>query len=178
MRIEKERSQFLLVDMQEKLFPYIDGNANIAKKATTLIEGMKALSVPMLAARQYPKGLGETIEGLRPYFSTYHDKMTFSCCGNETLVTELQRTDRKNVIIAGIEAHICVLQTVIDLKALGFLPIVVVDAVGSRTKRDYKTALQRMKYEGAILTTVESILFELCYQAGTDAFKIISRLVK
>ena len=178
MRIEKDKSQLLLVDMQEKLFPFIAGNTNIVKKTITLIEGMKALSVPMMAARQYPKGLGDTIEALRPYFSAYHDKMTFSCCGNETLLAELQSTDRKNIIIAGIEAHICVLQTVIDLKALGYLPIVVVDAVGSRTKRDYKTALERIKYEGGILTTVESILFELCFQAGSEAFKTISRLVK
>jgi nicotinamidase-related amidase len=178
MRLKKENAQFLLVDMQEKLFPYIAGNELIAKKVMTLIEGMKAFDVPMLAAQQYPKGLGSTIEELRPYFSTYHDKMTFSCCGNEPLVKVLCERDRKNVIIAGIEAHICVLQTVIDLKALGFLPIVVVDAVGSRTKGDYEIALERIKYEGAILTTVESILFELCYQAGSDAFKTISRLVK
>lgn len=178
MRLEKESSQFLLVDMQEKLFPYIVGNEIIAKKVITLMEGMKALEIPMMAAQQYPKGLGNTIEQLRPYFSTYHDKLTFSCCGNESLVKELHKQDSKNVIIAGIEAHICVLQTTIDLKALGFQPIVVVDAIGSRTKSDYEIALERMKFEGVILTTVESILFELCYQAGSDAFRAISKLVK
>jgi nicotinamidase-related amidase len=178
MRLEKEKSQFLLVDMQEKLFPYIVGNEIIVKKVKTLMEGMKALEVPMMAAQQYPKGLGNTIEELRPYFSKYHDKMTFSCCGNEALVKELHEQNSKNVIVAGIEAHICVLQTVIDLKEFGFQPIVVVDAIGSRTRSDYEIALERMKYEGAILTTVESILFELCYQAGSDAFRTISRLVK
>jgi nicotinamidase-related amidase len=178
MRLEKEKSQFLLVDMQEKLFPYIAGNEIIVKKVKTLMEGMKALEVPMMAAQQYPKGLGNTIEELRPYFSKYHDKMTFSCCGNEALVKELHEQNSKNVIVAGIEAHICVLQTVIDLKEFGFQPIVVVDAIGSRTRSDYEIALERMKYEGAILTTVESILFELCYQAGSDAFRTISRLVK
>ncbi|MDF2633828.1 MAG: isochorismatase hydrolase [Pelosinus sp.] len=178
MRLEKENSQFLLVDVQEKLFPYIVGNEIVAKKAILLMEGMKALEIPMTAAQQYPKGLGNTIEELRPFFTKFHDKMTFSCCGNEMLVKELHEQDRKNIIIAGIEAHICVLQTVIDLKALGFQPIVVVDAVGSRTRSDYEIALERMKYEGAILTTVESILFELCFQAGSDAFRTISKLVK
>lgn len=178
MRLEKAKTQFLLVDMQEKLFPYIAGNEMIAKKNMTLLEGMKALTIPMLAAEQYPKGLGNTIEELRPYFSVYHHKTTFSCCGNGALVKALHEQDRKNVIIGGIEAHICVLQTVIDLKELGFLPIVAVDAVGSRARGDYEIALERMKYEGAILTTVESILFELCYQAGSDTFRTISRLVK
>jgi len=178
MRLEKEKSQFLMVDVQEKLFPYIVGGEIIAKKITILIEGLKALEVPIMAAQQYPKGLGNTIEQLRPYFSEYHDKTTFSCCGNEALVKELHERDSKNVIIAGIEAHICVLQTVIDLIEFGFQPIVVADAIGSRTRSDYEIALERMKYEGAILTTVESILFELCYQAGSDAFRTISRLVK
>lgn len=178
MRIEKEKSQLLMIDIQEKLFPHIENNDVLGKKIVTLLEGMKALTVPIMAARQYPKGLGDTIEELGVYFSQYYDKMTFSCCGSENILEELQKTDRKNIIITGIEAHICVLQTIIDLKALGFTPIVVVDAIGSRDRRDYEIALKRMEYEGAVLTTVESILFELCHTAGTEEFKIISRLVK
>jgi hypothetical protein len=178
MRIEKENSLLLVVDIQEKLFPYIENHEALSKKAVTLAEGMKALGVPMLAARQYPRGLGDTIEDLRPFFTGYCDKTTFSCCADEPLLVRLQEMRRKNIIIIGIEAHICVLQTVVDLKARGFLPIVVTDAVGSRNHHDYDTALRRMEYEGAILTTVESILFEFCREAGTDVFKIISRLVK
>ena len=178
MRIEREKSQLLMVDIQEKLFPHIENKDVLGKRIITLLVGMNALSVPIMAARQYPKGLGDTIEELRVYFSQYYDKMTFSCCGSENILEELHKADRKNIIITGIEAHICVLQTVIDLKALGFTPIVVVDAIGSRYKRDYEIALNRMKYEGAVLTTVESILFELCHTAGTEEFKIISRLVK
>jgi len=178
MRIEKEKSQLLMVDIQEKLFPHIENQDVIGKKVITLLEGMKTLAVPIMAARQYPKGLGDTIKELGVYFPQSYDKMTFSCCGSENILAELQKTDRKNIIIIGIEAHICVLQTVIDLKALGFTPIVVVDAIGSRARRDYEIALKRMEYEGAIVTTVESILFELCHTAGTEEFKIISRLVK
>ncbi|MBC8014964.1 MAG: hydrolase [Sporomusaceae bacterium] len=178
MRIKKESSQLLMVDIQEKLFPHIENKDVLGKKIITLLEGMKALAVPIMAARQYPKGLGDTIEELGVYFTQYYDKMTFSCCGSENILEVLRKAQRKNVIIIGIEAHICVLQTVIDLKALGFTPIVVIDAIGSRTRRDYEIALKRMEYEGAILTTVESILFELCHTAGTEEFKLISRLVK
>jgi len=178
MRIKKEKSQLLMIDIQEKLFPYIENNEVLEKKVVTLLAGMEALAVPIMAARQYPKGLGDTIEGLGTYFSQYYDKTTFSCCSSENILEELRKTDRRNIIITGIEAHICVLQTVIDLKALGFTPIVVADAIGSRDRRDYEIALKRMEYEGAVLTTVESILFELCRRAGTEEFKMISRLVK
>ena len=178
MRIEREKSQVLVVDIQEKLFPHMENQEVLKEKIITLLEGTKVLAVPMMAARQYPKGLGDTIEELGSNFTQYYDKMTFSCCGSEHLLEALHKTGRKNIIITGIEAHVCVLQTVIDLKALGFTPIVVVDAIGSRERQDYDIALKRMEYEGAVLTTVESILFELCHTAGTEEFKKISRLVK
>ncbi|WP_371381350.1 hydrolase [Sporomusa aerivorans] len=178
MRIAKSDSVLLMIDIQEKLYPHMENKEALRQKVSTLLEGGKALGVPLLAARQYPQGLGATIEEFRPYFTDYYDKMTFSCCGNENLTGKLQATKCKNVIIAGIEAHICVLQTVVDLKALGYLPVVVADAVSSRNHHDYEFALRRMEYEGAILTTVESILFELCGQAGSDVFKTISRLIK
>lgn len=178
MRINKETAMLLMIDIQDKLFPHMENKDALAEKMVTLLKGMQTLAIPMLAARQYPQGLGDTIEELRPYFEGYFDKITFSCCGDDALLAKLKTTSRQNIIIAGIEAHICVLQTVIDLKALGFFPIVVTDAIGSRHRYDYEIALKRMEYEGAILVTVESILFELCYQAGTDVFKAISRLVK
>ena len=179
VRIDKENALLLVVDMQEKLVPHINHNKELIQKTLTLLAGFQALAIPMMAARQYPRGLGDTIEELRSYFTDgYWDKLTFSCCGSEPLLAQLQGSGRKAVIIAGIEAHICVLQTVIDLKDNGFLPVVVTDAVGSRTHRDYEIALRRMEQEGAVLTTVESILFELCRQAGSDAFKTISKLVK
>jgi len=178
MRIDIEDSLLLLIDVQEKLYPHMQNKEALSQKTVTLLNGAKALGLPIMAARQYPQGLGDTIEELRPYFNNYYDKMTFSCCGNDNLIAKLRETGCKNVIITGIEAHICVLQTVIDLKELGYLPIVVSDAISSRRQQDYEIALRRMEYEGALITTVESILFELCRQAGTDVFKTISRLVK
>ncbi len=178
MRITKEESLVLLVDVQEKLHPHMENKEELTQKIITLLKGIAALEIPLMAARQYPQGLGDTIGLLRPHITECYDKITFSCCGNDKLVDKLRESGRKYVIIAGIEAHVCVLQTVIDLKLLGFLPIVVTDAVSSRNHYDYDVALRRMEYEGAILTTVESILFELCREAGTEVFKTISRLVK
>ena len=178
MRIETADSLVLIIDMQEKLVPHIADNATIKAQTALLLAGTAALGLPRLAARQYPKGLGVSIAEIRPYFDGYCDKTTFSCCGSEALLGQLQNSGRKNIIIAGVEAHICVLQTVIDLKAYGFLPVVTADAIGSRREGDYRIALRRMEQEGAVLTTVESILFELCRQAGSEAFKTISRLVK
>lgn len=178
MRIKQEDSLVLMVDVQEKLFPHIDGKDGLAAKMSMLAAGSKALGVPMIAARQYPQGLGDIIGELRSYCGRPYDKVTFSCCGDERLLEAIRQSGKKTVILLGIEAHICVLQTVIDLKQHGFLPVVAADAVGSRKTADYEIALRRMEYEGAVLTTVEAILFELCHQAGTDVFKTISRLVK
>lgn len=178
MRINKEESLVLLIDVQEKLYPHMENKEMLSQKIITLLEGMKTLGVPLVAARQYPQGLGDTIGELRPYINGHYDKITFSCCGNENLLAKLRESGCKYVIITGIEAHICVLQTVIDLKTAGYLPIIVTDAISSRKHWDYEIALRRMEYEDAILTTVESILFELCREAGTDTFKAISRLIK
>ena len=178
MRIEKEKAIFLLIDVQEKLYPHMENKEALVTKTVTLLSGLAALDVPAVAARQHPQGLGDTIEQLRPYFGGYYDKKDFSCCGHEDLMAKVAETGRKQVIIAGIEGHICVLQTALDLKTLGFQPVVVVDAISSRSRQDYDIALRRMEQEGVLLTTVESILFELCRVSGTAQFKAISKLVK
>ena len=178
MRILKENSLLLIIDVQEKLYDHMENAATLSASILTLLQGAEALGVPVAAARQYPQGLGDTIEALRPHIKEHYDKITFSCCGNSELLSRLSETNCKSVIIAGIEAHVCVLQTVIDLKAAGYLPVVVVDAISSRRRQDYDIALRRMEAEGALLATVESILFELCRESGSAAFKAISRLVK
>ena len=104
--------------------------------------------------------------------------MAFSCCDDTGFMNELKTFGKKNVIIAGIESHVCVLQTTIDLLENNYQPIVVEDCVSSRTLNNKNMAIERMRQEGAIITTYESILFELCRFSGTDAFKAISKLVK
>ncbi|MDU4961622.1 MAG: isochorismatase family protein [Sporomusaceae bacterium] len=178
MRIEAADSLVLIIDMQEKLLPHIDRGEEITAKASLLLAGTAALGLPRLAARQYPKGLGDTVAAISSYFDTYWDKTSFSCCGSEPLLAQLQQSGKNKIILAGVESHVCVLQTAIDLKAAGFLPVIAADATGSRRDGDYRIALRRLEQEGALLTTVESILFELCRQAGSEAFKTISQLVK
>ncbi len=131
-------------------------------------------------SEQYKKGLGETIPTLKEIITpTYAiEKKTFSCVDHANFVADLSLLNKQNVIIVGIESHICVMQTAIDLKELGYNPIVVVDAIGSRTIENKMIAVERMKQEGVLLTSVESILFEWCRDAGNDEFKSISKLIK
>ncbi len=180
MRILSEETIGLIIDFQERLFPHIAENESIEKKTITLIKGLKYLAVPLIVTQQYTKALGETIPAIAASVGTFApvEKLAFSCCDEPAFVDKLKKTGKSKLIIAGIEAHICVTQTVIDLVASGFQPIVVVDCVSSRNLQDKKIALSRMKQEGALLTTCEAILFELTRFSRTETFKSISKLVK
>lgn len=180
MRILKEESAGLIVDIQERLFPHIFEYEKIEKNTQILIDGLKILEVPIIVTEQYRKGLGLTIPSISNALEDYEsiEKMSFSCCDNENFEAELERVNKKNVIIAGIETHVCVLQTVADLLEAGYQPVVVEDCVSSRKEKDKNIAIKRMRQEGAIITSYESILFELARVSGTDSFKAISKLVK
>ena len=145
-----------------------------------LIQGFKILEIPVVATQQYTKGLGSTVKSLSQYLSGILkiEKLSFSCCGEPDFMNELRRHRKKFVIMAGIETHVCVLQTATDLIESGYKPVVVKDCVSSREPGDKETAISRMRDEGAIISSCESILFELCQIAGTDKFKAISKLVK
>jgi len=180
MRVLKEESAGLVVDIQERLFPHIYEHERIEKNTQILIEGLKILEVPVIVTEQYRKGLGLTIPSISNALENYEsiEKLSFSCCDNENFKAELERVNKKNVIIAGIETHVCVLQTVVDLIEAGYQPVVVDDCVSSRKERDKNIAIERMRQEGAIITSYESILFELARVSGTASFKAISKLVK
>ncbi len=180
MRIIKEQSVGLIIDIQEKLFPYIFQNELIAKNTITLIEGLKHLGVPITVTQQYTKGLGETIEPVKQALGECQifEKMAFSCFDDLAYKQELGKLKPKFVIIAGIESHVCVLQTTIDLIGNGFIPVVIEDCISSRTENNKRIAIERMRKEGAFISTYESILFELCRYSGTPEFKGISKLVK
>jgi hypothetical protein len=181
MRIKREDSLLVAVDYQEKILPAVLNREELMKKSLRLIRGMKALGVPMLVSEQYPKGLGKTVgevaELVGEEFNPV-EKMTFSCAGEEEFMKRLAATGRKTVIICGIEAHVCVLQTVIDLMGEGYTVVMVKDCVSSRFAEDLEVGLKRAELEGAIITTSESLLFELTEVAGSDVFKTISKLVK
>jgi nicotinamidase-related amidase len=180
MRIKAADSTGLVVDIQERLFPHMYGGEKLLKRVLILLEGLKALDIPILVTEQYPKGLGSTLKPLSEVLESINpiEKISFSCCGEPDFLALLNKGKKKWVILCGIEAHVCVLQTVLDLIEMGITPVVVSDCVSSRNSEDLKVALERMRSEGAVITTSESILFELAVVAGTPQFKQISRLVK
>jgi len=180
MRILKERTAALVIDVQERLYPFIFENEKLTRNMTTLIEGLKIIGVPIFVTEQYVKGLGPTIEPVANLLGTHPhiEKMTFSCCDEPRVMEGIAVTGKENIILAGIESHVCVLQTAIDLKRNGYQPVVVEDCVSSRRENDKRIAIERMRHEGVIITTCESILFELLRYSGTEQFRGISRLVK
>lgn len=180
MRVLKEETIGLIIDIQERLFPHIYEIEDISSNTQILIKGLNALEIPIIVTQQYTKALGETVKPVKEALGDFNavEKITFSCCDEPSFLSKLDGFHTKNVIVAGIEAHVCVTQTVIDLMSAGYKAIVVTDCISSRKKNDKKIALKRMQFEGAILTTYEAILFELCRIAKTDTFKHISKLVK
>lgn len=180
MHITPEAAVGLVIDLQERLLPHIQQNKELVDRCMIFVKGLKLLNVPVLSTEQYPRGLGKTDSCIREILTPDMplEKITFSCCGTEDLMSRLESKERNIVLIAGIETHVCVLQTAIDLHDQGFVPVVVEDAVGSRRETDNQTALRRIVAEGILTTTVESVLFELMKTARHPQFKNISQLVK
>ena len=175
----REDSRLLIVDVQEKLVPLIHERERMIFNCSRLIRGAKALGVPVSATEQYPSGLGATVKTLAELLDDIPEKIRFSCAAKLDWATAAEaEDDRDKVIVAGIEAHVCVQQTVLDLLALGYRPYVPADAVASRNEFDWQIALDRMALSGAVITTTEAILFELCETADAAEFKAISELVK
>ena len=169
MRITAKDSVCLIVDYQEKILPAIADRERLIENSVKLLQGLRILGIPMVMTAQYSKGLGVNIPPIS-------DKKTFSSAGCQEVLEAVK--DKKYVIICGIEAHVCVLQTVIDLKEMGYQPVLVEDCISSRNLHDKEIALLRARDEGALLTTSESILFELTVTAEHEQFKQISKLVK
>ncbi len=180
MRITKENTVGLIIDIQERLLPAMEENETLLHNCQILVNGLQELSIPLLATQQYTKGLGETVEGIRSIVKDFSpiEKKDFSCCDESLFAEALKKADAKNVIICGMESHVCVLQTAIDLKEAGYTPVVVMDCVGSRSYDNVDLAAERFRYEGIMMTSYESILFELTKSATAPEFKAISKLVK
>ncbi len=171
-------SRLLIVDMQEKLLAAMKERETVISNCLKLVRGANVLEVPVDATEQYPKGLGGTVDVLADLIAERPAKMRFSC--TESLEWAKQGTTPDQpyqVVLAGIEAHVCVLQTAFDLLANGFEVFVVADAATSRNRTDYEFGLKRMADSGVQLVTTEMVLFEWCEVAGTDEFKQISRII-
>ena len=178
--LKTNSTTLLIIDIQERILPVILNNQTVVDNTLKLIKGFKILGLPIYFTEQYPKGLGPThqlIKGelgdLKPF-----DKMSFSCSGAGNLFEELKSKNLSQIVVCGIEAHVCVQQTVLDLIENNFQVNLAADAVSSRKEIDYKVAIDRMRSIGCEITTTESILFELLNVCGTIQFKEISKLVK
>lgn len=180
MILDAKHTQAICVDIQERLFPHIHGHDELARRCAILIRGLRLLDVPIVVTEQYVKGLGTTIESIREALGAYQpiEKITFSCCGAPEVEARILSGHRHHVILFGIETHVCVQQTALDLLSQGQTVIVIEDCVSSRNPNDKRIAIERMRQAGAVITTMESVLFEVLRQAGTDTFKQISALVK
>ncbi len=181
VKLDPARALVLVVDVQERLCPAMppEDLARLVKYAQALLGGARELGLPVLATEQYPKGLGPTIPALRELLpSPPLTKMHFSCAPDPGFAAALEATRRRQVVIAGMEAHVCVFQTARDLAAQGFEVHVCADAVTSRTEEHRRVGLELCREAGAVVTTAETALFDLLGQCGTPQFKRVSALVK
>ena len=179
--LNRRSSRLLIVDVQEKLFAALDEQVQdrLLDACRFLSEGARLLEVPITATEQYPQGLGPTVASLVEFADSRPAKKRFSgveCTGWPTAAEVTD--DRFQIVVAGMETHVCVLQTVLDLLAAGYQTYVVIDAVAGRGRIDHGVAIERMANSGAIITTAESVLFEWCESSDAAEFKQLSALVK
>jgi nicotinamidase-related amidase len=179
-RLRRAESGLIVVDIQERLLPAIDEKERVVQNSVRLIQGAGVLKVPVFATEQYRKGLGATVPevaaamtGVAPL-----EKLTFSACGAAGFAEALKVRNVRDAVLCGIEAHVCVAQTGLDLLDAGLRVFVAVDAVSSRTAQNCQLGLERMRDAGAVMVSTEMVLFEWLERAGTDEFKRIHALVK
>jgi len=179
--LELTRSALAIIDVQEAFRTSINNFTAIAERIAVMVQGAKLLGLPILLTEQYPKGLGHTaseIMAVLPDSVRVIEKTTFSSCGVQPFQSALEQAGTKHVMVCGIEAHICVNQTVHDLLAAGFTVHLLTDCVGSRKLPDRKAATRKMQMSGAIFSTVEMALFELIRDAQHEQFRAIQKLIK
>lgn len=179
--LESSNAVLVVIDVQEKLCRAMDEKVleRLVRNSTILLEAAKELDIPVVATEQYVKGLGETLPALKHNLAdSALEKMTFSCCGDDAFRDKLKKLGRKQVIVVGMETHVCVLQTVIELLDAGYSVHLVRDAVMSRRKDNWFVGLETAKAAGAVITSTEAALFQLLKIAGTESFKKLSKLVR
>ena len=178
--LEQNNTALLIIDVQERLAKVMKVKETVVANCVHLVEVAKTYDMPVLVTEQYPKGLGPTVEEIRNAVPGYRpvEKLTFSCCEEQSFLDELRRLNRKHIILAGMETHVCVLQTGISLLRKGFHVHLVKDAVCSRAKENWKTGIGFLRDAGAVITCTETVLFQILKIAGTEEFKALSRRIK
>jgi nicotinamidase-related amidase len=177
-RLTGAHGALLVVDVQDKLLERIIDRDTVIANSVRLVKAAQQLHMPVWATEQYPKGLGPTTAALAALIPDRPAKTTFHCCAVPQLLEQLYGRRIRHVTLAGIEAHVCVAQTALELLGLGFRVQVPADAVGSRHKIDWEFALRRMEHAGASITTTEAVLFEWMESSDRPEFKAISALIK
>lgn len=178
--IKKEEAVLVLIDIQDKLAAAMKKKEDVVANCLHLVELAKMLEIPILVTEQYPKGLGPTLEEIRKALPVYEpfEKTAFDCCREIGFIEKVAATGRKKILLTGMEAHICVLQTALGLLQAGYAVQVVRDAVCSRTKDNFRMAIEWLRQAGAVVTGTETVLFQLLEKAGGEAFKVISKRIK
>jgi nicotinamidase-related amidase len=180
VKLERDRAALVVVDVQEAFRPAVLDFDRVARNVALLVQGARVLELPVLVTEQYPKGLGHTVPEVGRHLDSVEpiEKLCFSAAESDPFRAALDASSREQVLICGIESHVCVSQTADDLLAGGREVHVARDAVTSRTAENRELGLHKMEHSGAVLTSVEAALFELLRAAGTPEFKEIQRLVK
>ncbi len=181
LKLDRQKAAVLVVDVQDRLTPAMppEALARVVKYGKALIATGKELGLPVLATEQYPKGLGHTLPELAEQLPVKPlEKVHFSCGADAAFVSALEATGRRQVIVTGMETHVCVFQTVRDLVNMGYEVHVCSDAVSSRTEEHRRTGLELCREAGAVITTAETAIFDLLHQAGTAEFKKVAPYVK
>ncbi len=183
MKLERETSQFLLIDVQERLMPVIEAADLTIERCGVLLDAAREMEIPAMASEQYPRGIGATVAPLREKIGNapIMEKMHFSCCGDAGIMMHLESLKgrgRTQCVLAGVESHVCVMQTALDLRVRGFEVYVAADAVSSRRLGDKSAAMKRLRHSGVHVITSEMAVFEWLGVSGTDLFRRVSKLVK
>lgn len=180
-KLIRSQTGLLVIDIQEKLFPYVENSCHVMQAIQKIIRGFQILNLRIIVSEQYPQGLGHTVASLKGILGEkqrYLVKTTFSCLDDLILKKELIESPVKQWVIIGIEAHVCVLQTARDLMEQGKEVVVLNDAIGSRSVYDFSTAIAELRDCGARISSTETILFELLRDSKAAEFKEISQLIK
>jgi nicotinamidase-related amidase len=179
-QLDLPHAQLLVVDLQEKLLPRIVEHERLTRQIVKLLKAATTLDLDVTVTEQYPDGLGRTVPPIEELCGqvAHFEKTVFSACGDEEIERHLLKHMRPHVLIAGVETHVCVQQTALDLLAMQMQPVVLADAVGARHTLDHQVALDHLRASGATVTTVESAIFALVHDADTEVFRKILPIVK
>jgi nicotinamidase-related amidase len=178
--LSRDEAVLVIVDIQERLAAVMSDRKKVTDNCLHLIEIAKLLRIPIALNEQYPRGLGPTVSEIRNALPVYEpvEKIAFSCCGQPAFLDRLSGPGRRKAILCGMETHVCVLQSCIDLVREGYAVHVVSDAMCSRTRENHRTGIEFMRDAGAVITCTETVLFQLLERAGTEEFRIISKRIK